>query len=142
MEEATIGIIREPTKDELSGESGFLPIITPKGIVRTPSDKFHEKVENTAMEVTNKKKPFCRACAYKDYKEMIKKAESESGYADFNKLGIKLPKLDEYSKDDRFEVVKKGEEMNPGRWKGDKTTFDKWTQYRCKVRGHLITIFD
>jgi len=142
-------IIRDPRPDEVNGPvsgddaSSFLPIINSKGPVKSDSDKFHEKVEKKVQEFLKLKKPYCRRCAYLDYKKVksdIIGAE-KTGYADFKKLGIKMPNLEEYGKPDRFEKLKEGEELNPGKWKGAQPTFDKWIRYKCKVRGCQITIF-
>jgi len=142
-------IIREPVKSEIDGTDdlfgqGMTPVLTPKGVPKTEQSKFREKVEKMSAEYLRKKKPFCARCAYLDYKKVksdIIEAE-RTGYVDFKRLGIKLPKLEEYGAEDRFEFVREGETMDPGRWKGDPITHKKWKEYKCKVRGCGITIFE
>lgn len=142
MADIIANIVRDPSPDEISGEDGFVPIVTTKGNIRSPSEKFHAKVEKLAHEFDKSRKPFCRKCAYQDYKRLIKNIETEKGYvADFKKLGLKLPDLKEYGDEKRFEIIEQGDTKNPGRWAGDPITFDKWIKYKCKIRGCLITIF-
>lgn len=142
-------IVRDGTKEELNGPvsgdntTAFVPIIDSKGVVKSPKDKFHAKVEEKAQEYRKLKKPFCRRCCYQDMKQLIKQMEGESGYvADFKKLGIKMPDLDDYGKADRFKFVCSGETKNAGKEKTKGITIDSWKKYRCVVRGCEFTIFE
>jgi len=114
-----------------------------KGVVKTHKDDFHAKVEEKAQEYRKQKKPFCRRCCYQDYEQLIKQIEGESGYvANFKKLGIKLPDIEDYGKPERFKFIKEGETKNAGKEKTKGITMDKWKKYRCNVRGCEFTIFD
>ena len=141
-------IVRDPDKSEITGPvsgdntTAFVPIINSKGVVRSPKDKFHAQVEEKAQEYRKLKKPYCTRCAYADWKKQIRQMEGENGYADFKKLGIKMPNLEDYGKADRFEFVKDGETKDAGNAKIKGIVMMKWKRHRCKVRGCEFTIFD
>ena len=129
----------------MQGDDGFLPIMTKKGPYKSEQSKFKDRVEAKLAEATKNRKPFCSRCAYLDFdkfKNDVIEAE-RTGYVDFKKLGIKLPKLEEYGDKDRFELIREGETANPkNAFKNDLASMQKWKEYRCKFRSCKITIFE
>ena len=141
-------IVRDPNPDEITGPvtgdnpTAFIPIVTSKGIKKTEADKFYAKVAVENQKYAKTKKPFCRRCALLDYKKVKTEIrEAERTGADFRKLGIKLPELNEYAKESRFEKISEGEELNTGQYKGDLPRMEKWIKFKCKIRNCQYMIF-
>lgn len=117
---------------------------------------FRIKIEAKSREFFNKKKPYCVRCAMMDYKDKkeqtVKEFERKAGYIQFDKvekeIRLMVPKMDlnQYGADDRFELVKESDAMEPSSVivAGNKMQRQVKTgvnrDFKCKVRGCGITL--
>ena len=115
---------------------------------KTPQQFFSLKLANKEQEFAKNHKPFDAACARLDFKDEIKRTETEServfGYVrEEDALKVDITNLDKYGNEDRFEVVSADEEVESRLIDNIRTQAKVgWTvKYRCKQRGHGISIF-
>ena len=147
MEESTI--FREPSQIE----KAEMVMIETGRKKKTIIEAFKEKAEAKEKEyLQEKKKPFCFRCARFDFLDNIQKNMTElersaSYETDIDKYKLKLPDLDQYAKEDRFELIKETIAMEPvpglvsGRTVHRNIQIGAHRDFKCKVRGCGISIF-
>ena len=133
------GIDRIPT----AAERAEMQVIGEK----TPFVIFLSKLAEKGQEYAKKHLPFDEQCAKIDYQDKVDKIikENERIYGYIREEDIKDIKidLDEYVKEDRFEIILEDEEIEMQNINNVRTAVKVgWTiKYRCKQRGHGISVF-
>lgn len=134
------GIMRAPTEQE---RSDYRQVG-----VDTPKDVFLRKLSFVEAKYTKEHKPFDGQCAKLDFVDKLDMIERESeriyGYVrveDINKIDI--GDFEEYGDKDRFELIGDDEEIEMQNVNNTKTAIvtGHTLKYKCKQRGHGISVF-
>lgn len=133
------GIMRPATEVE---KQDFIEIGT-----KTPMDDFFSKVTKMHQKYLKQRKPYCMACARLDFEDKIGEYTKETTRAQegFNEKlkSLELPEIEQYADSDRFEIVGEQEVIETKLLDGIKQEVltGKYIRYRCKARGHGISMF-
>lgn len=114
-------------------------------------EKYRKQIIAERQKLFEQKIPFCFKCARADYKDKVDEAaksmERKKGYINFSEINITPPELGQYSKTDRFEVVKeqKAMEKSPsfvaGRTVHHNVQIGVHRDYKCKVCEKIISMY-
>lgn len=114
---------------------------------KTPWEEFLKGLAVVEQKFAKEHKPFDGQCAKQDFKDEMRRVETESirsiGFVQEADLrAIKLD-LDSYGKESRFELLSEDEDMQDKVIEGMRTQVSiGWTlKYRCKNRGHGVSVF-
>lgn len=115
---------------------------------KTPQQFFSTKLALKEQEFAKNFKPFDAACARLDFKDEIVRVEKESqrvfGYVrEEDALKIDISNLDKYGDANRFEQIGQDEEVETILVNSVRTQIKSGVtiKYKCKQRGHGISIF-
>ena len=114
----------------------------------TAIDLFNVKLAEVHQKYVKLNKPFDEPCARLDFKDKVEQAEKESershGFVKVEDIKVEIGDLEKYGDANRFEFIRVEDTY------GDKLSEDGrktqgmigyTTDYRCKQRGHGISIF-
>ena len=142
-------VFREPT-DKEEKEMVMLDVTGGKHN-ESVLDKFKKKVTEKEQECTKKSIPFCRRCALLDFKKLIdntmRDAEEVVYETDINKFRIKMPDLNQYIGEDRFNHKKDQDAMEKvARTVAGQTVYSQvkvgvHRDFECKIRKCGVSIF-
>jgi hypothetical protein len=143
-------IIREPSKDETYGDvtdetsKAFIPLQTPQGRIKSPSDKFAETISKYQQVAIKKGLPFADAAARADLKDIqdeLLKRWSRQGYVNKEEL----PKInwDKYSDLKNFEIIESDYKRDSGLSKEHKVAVNvKFVKYVYKGFSNTYTVME
>lgn len=114
-----------------------------------PIQVFNARIAKAAQGYLKKRKPFDEQCARMEFRDQIEMQERESerrhGFVkvDELKMDIEGLDLDKYGKEDRFEFIDDKEDVTEKFIEGTKmqVTIGHTLSYKCKPRGHGISVF-
>jgi len=116
---------------------------------KTPMDLFNVKLAKKTQEFLRLRKPFDEPCARLDFRDKLEAMEKESqrrnGFVKFEDLKVDIDKfdLDKYANADRFVTEEDQEDVQDRVIEGSRTQviIGHTISYRCKQRGHGISLF-
>jgi len=145
-----VDIIREPTPQDLSRPDevgdlvGFLPLETPGGRVKTPMEKFLERLTLEREKAMKKGLPFCDAAARADVEDIRVKIDKELSRQGF--VTSKIPTdLDwsKYSDLKNFEIIDEGEKLDAELTKHHRVTVNvRYKTYKFKGFKNTYTVME
>ena len=115
----------------------------------TPMMRFSDKLSKVRLEFDRKHKPFDEQCARLDFVDKVEKAEKESermnGYVNMEDIKVEVDEefLNQYGDEDRFVFIEEQPHLQDKVIEGTRTQVltGYHRNYRCKARGHGISIF-
>ena len=113
----------------------------------SPMQIFNRKLAEVTQKYVKAHIPFDEPCCRLDFKDKLEHAEKESerrnGYIDEKELNINFDEFDKYSNIARFELVEDQEDYVDRVIEGSRTqvVIGHTLSYRCKERGHGISVF-
>jgi len=113
----------------------------------TPIKVFDRVLAEKEQVFVHNHKPFCSICARQDYKDKLAQAEKESerrhGFIKMDEIKLDIGTLEQYGKEDRFELLEDQEDVQDKVIEGSRTqvVIGHTLSYKCKVRGHGIAVF-
>ena len=115
----------------------------------TPGKKFSIMLSKVANRFVREHKPFDEQCARLEFKDKMEKAEKEcervNGFVklDAIKINIDEKELEKYGNPELFELVEESPHMQDKAIDGMRTQVltGYHRDYRCKQRGHGISVF-
>ena len=126
-------------------EQDFITIGT-----KTPMQEFLRRLSEVEQKFVNEHKPYDAACAKLEFRDKLEQAEKESerrnGYVKFDEIKIDIKDLEKYGNLDRFEVEAIDDDVETqkittgGTIERKNVVVGKTVRYRCKTRGHGISV--
>lgn len=115
----------------------------------TPMKAFNRLLADKKQEFVKGHKPFDEQCARLDFSDRVEEMERESerryGFVKMSEIQVDIDKIDfkKYADDDRFEFLEDQEDVQDKVIEGSRTQvlIGHTLSYRCKPRGHGISVF-
>ena len=113
----------------------------------TAIDVFNVKLAEVGQKFSKLNKPFDEQCARLEFRDKLEAAEKESerrhGFVKVEEIKIEIGDLDKYADDDRFVLLEDQEAYIDKVIEGSRTqvVMGHTLSYRCKARGHGISVF-
>lgn len=115
----------------------------------TPQKKFLAQLSTVVLKYAQEHKPYDSACAKLEFKDKLEALEKESerryGFVKIEniKCGMTDVELEKYGDEDRFEFIEDQEDVQDKVIEGSRTqvVIGHTLSYRCKPRGHGISVF-
>ena len=108
---------------------------------------FNAKLADVAQKYLKLRKPFDEPCARLDFLDKLEEAEKESerrhGFVKVEEIKIEPGNLDKYANADIFEFLEDQQDYQDKVIEGARTQviLGHTLSYRCKKRGHGISVF-
>lgn len=143
-------IIRDPENSELSrgqdSEYGIdVPLLTRKGKILTPKDKFNIKLSEELIKATKKGLPFAERAARADVEDINKDLTNQLKRQGYISKDFKLDKINwsKYSDLKNFEMIEEGEQHDPKQSERHKLpVYIKWKKYMFKGFSNIYTVME
>jgi len=113
----------------------------------TPGKVFSTKLADEVLKYNKMNKPFCEPCARLEFRDKLENAERESerrnGFVKVDDIKIDIKDFSQYGKEDGFELLEDQEDYQDKVIEGTRTqvVIGHTLTYRCKKRGHGISVF-
>ena len=114
----------------------------------TPQEMFLRKLAEVEMKFIKQHLPFDGACAKLDFADELERVEKENeriyGYVRKEEIDkLRFENLEKYGEEGRFELLEDDEDVQDKVIEGMRTqvVIGHTIKYRCKQRGHGISVF-